>query len=191
VLNLTISDHDTVGEMLLSRDHRAWDDFEEVWLQGPYQHIISIVDSEEPDGSATPPPGGWDTWNALQMNKLRLEFDDIEQDNRYLGRWAPRRHHVQSIIEFARGGLTEGRVLIHCAAGISRSTAAGLVCLVAVGMNPEEAVAKLQTVKKEMCPNRSIVFLADDILHLEGTLVDAYNNVWQGCHGSQWPGEQF
>ena len=53
--------------------------------------------------------------------RVRLVFDD--EVTSQLG--GPARHDVESLVRFARGvDLSQGRLLVHCQAGISRSAAA-------------------------------------------------------------------
>jgi hypothetical protein len=162
--NLVITDHDTCEEVLLNGG--AWDDYEDLEIEGPFDAIISIVGTTP--GNSTP-PGGWEYWNALRIPKLRLEFDDVlEEGSRDLH--APTRQDVLSIINF--GGTLKGRTLIHCAAGVSRSTAAGLI-LLALRRSPQEAVEELYRIRKRARPNPRMVALGDTLLGLQGALVKA------------------
>jgi predicted protein tyrosine phosphatase len=99
----------------------------------------------------------------------------------------PSGQDVQAVIAFAKGWakgaanapaegqLRHGPMLIHCYAGISRSTAAALIT--ALVINPDQAddslVARLRTVSPTANPNRRMVSIADQILGRSGALVDA------------------
>jgi len=66
----------------------------------------------------------------------------------------------------------ESHVLVHCHAGISRSTAAAaiLMCQHAPG-HEEEAFLKLLGMRKHGWPNTRMVEFADDLLKRDGALL--------------------
>jgi predicted protein tyrosine phosphatase len=82
---------------------------------------------------------------------------------------------VQQIIRLAedlRSGT--GRVLIHCEAGVSRSTAAALI-MHAYWLGPgseREAMRRVLAQRPIAIPNRRMVELADNLLDRGGRLVD-------------------
>ena len=71
--------------------------------------------------------------------RLRLEFHDVIDE--CADRVAPARHHVEELLAFGRDALGSARahLLVHCHAGISRSTAA--LALVLCQAWPERAPA--------------------------------------------------
>ena len=66
-----------------------------------------------------------------------VEFDDV-YDVRFGG---PTLDDVRSMVEWAVG---RDRILVHCHAGISRSTATAWGICIAKGFDPEEAIAALK-----------------------------------------------
>jgi hypothetical protein len=65
-----------------------------------------------------------------------------------------------------------GPILIHCLAGVSRSTAAALIALALVADGREaEAARRLREAAPHASPNRRIVMLADRLLGRRGRLV--------------------
>jgi predicted protein tyrosine phosphatase len=121
--------------------------------------LISISDEGQD------PPEGYESIE----NKVRLLF--LDRDDA-LG---PREEHVRQLIEVARTLSTSDRVLIHCLAGISRSTAAAVI-LRAVILGPgreEEAVAAVMAQRSGAWPNRRMIAYADRLLGREGRLVSA------------------
>ena len=109
-------------------------------------------------------PVGYDNVN----DKLRLlvadvitEFGATEQD-------------IQQIIALAHELRSKaGRVLIHCEAGVSRSTAAALImyaCWLGPGRE-HEAMRRVLTQRPIAIPNRRMVEIADRLLKREGCLV--------------------
>ncbi|PYE88480.1 tyrosine phosphatase family protein [Phyllobacterium leguminum] len=112
---------------------------------------------------------------------LFLGFNDIVED--MPGMTPPSAQHVEKLIGFASGWDREAPLLIHCFAGISRSTAAAYV--VACALNPDIDAAKLATLLRERSPsatpNIRLVRLADDMLGRGGRMVDAVNAIGRGA----------
>jgi predicted protein tyrosine phosphatase len=83
---------------------------------------------------------------------------------------------VQQIIDLAERLRSEsGTLLIHCEAGISRSTATALI-IYAYWLGPgreDEAMERLIAQRPYSSPNRRMVALADELLALEGRLLQA------------------
>ena len=103
---------------------------------------------------------------------LRVEVDDIEAP--IPGFAAPQEADVAALIDFAGTWDRARPLLIHCAAGISRSTAAALAALVLHSDEPEHALARrLRRAAPHARPNRRIVRLADALLGRRGRLVAA------------------
>ena len=91
------------------------------------------------------------------------------------------REHVESIIEFASGWDREAPMLVHCWAGVSRSTAAALT--VATVHNPgkeKDLTQRLRDAAPHANPNMRIVRLADDLLGCGGRLVEGVNAMGLG-----------
>jgi predicted protein tyrosine phosphatase len=172
---VVITDHDTCGEVL--RTGEAYDDAEEVTIRGPFPHVLSIVGTW-PDSD---PPGGWEVWNAYGAKKLRLVFDDVMRTTPHHGD-APTEEHVKAIFEFADklAPGKEGRTIIHCAAGISRSTGATLAIFMRIlgAGNEKLAIRALLKIKKTLRPHRGITRMVDEQLGLEGRLIAAHMDVW-------------
>ena len=86
----------------------------------------------------------------------------------------PEKKHVERALEFA-DGIGNGSLIIHCVAGISRSSAIALAVIAkSLGIGKEEeAIKELQILNPYCLPNKLVVKLADDILGHEMKL---YNN---------------
>jgi len=122
-------------------------------------YVVSIGD----DGEA-PPPGFRNV-----RRRLRLVFDD--ETTTELG--GPTRSDIESLVRFAQTvDLSEGRLLVHCQAGISPSAAATAVILATVfGPGHERYIACLLGRLYPHCrPNRLMLKLADEILKTDGAL---------------------
>jgi predicted protein tyrosine phosphatase len=83
---------------------------------------------------------------------------------------------IRRIIGLAEGLRADtGRVLIHCEAGVSRSSAAALI-MYAYWLGPgreQEAMERVLSQRPAAIPNRRMVELADRLLGRAGHLVEA------------------
>jgi predicted protein tyrosine phosphatase len=87
----------------------------------------------------------------------------------------PQARHVIEIIEFVKGWDQSSPMLIHCWAGISRSSAAALIALCVHNEPGNEArLAKaLRKASKMADPNRLLIHYADQQLNCQGRLIEA------------------
>jgi predicted protein tyrosine phosphatase len=115
-----------------------------------------------------------------EQHHLRLTFHDIIAEME--GFQAPTRAHVEKIVAFVEEWDRSGKLLIHCWAGISRSTASAFtaMCL----LNPKEderALAReLRLSSPSASPNLRMVSFADDILGRGGRMVEAIELIGRG-----------
>lgn len=112
------------------------------------------------------PPAGY----AYVSEKLRLLFSDTVDAS------GPTENDVRQIIDAAQPLVNRsGRVLIHCQAGISRSSAAAVILyaiLLGEG-NEAQAVSRVVTQRPIAHPNRRMIELADRLLGRDGNLIRA------------------
>ncbi|MGJ8673991.1 hypothetical protein [Rubritalea sp.] len=104
-------------------------------------------------------------------------FDDTEvQEN---GK-APVHDDVLSCLEFARNIPKDSQLLIHCMAGISRSTATAMSIISDFyGAGSElEAAMNVQRIRPIANPNRLILGISDDILERDGALSSAADKIF-------------
>ena len=80
---------------------------------------------------------------------------------------------IQDILEFTAPLEPTDKLLVHCHAGISRSTAVACGVLCQHGLTPSEAVKYVLSIRKLAFPNKPVLTLFDEILGLEGKLVIA------------------
>jgi predicted protein tyrosine phosphatase len=101
--------------------------------------------------------------------RLRLTFPDTTDEH------GPTESDVGRIIEAAEM-LAErgGRVLAHCAAGVSRSSAAALIIYaVVLGQGrEEEAMQRVLAQRPIARPNRRMIDIADRLLQRHGALLE-------------------
>lgn len=134
-------------------------------------HVLSILDPGWPDPQA---------FGAYQPHRrVTLRFHDaIEPGPEII---LPRVGDVEAILAFGREiGEDLGHLLIHCHAGISRSSAAMLMILAqAFAAEDERAVvARLTGVRPQAWPNSLMISYADDLLHRGGRLRAAANELY-------------
>ena len=94
----------------------------------------------------------------------RINFDDVEEPDKF-GYQPPSLMDVRKIIDWCETVKEDDSVIIHCAAGKSRSTAAMLILLyLKNGRNIQIARDKLLEIRPEASPNKLICAYADDLL---------------------------
>lgn len=134
-------------------------------------HVISIA------SPGTVRPRGLDDFEP-SGNVLRLEFHDTDLGPRPR-LVVPSHDDVQKLIAFA-GDLERGsHLMAHCMAGVSRSSAAVLICM-ATQLEPGPDSARLmvdlvRTSRPQARPNRRLLAIADRILGWNEALYEAGN----------------
>ena len=129
-------------------------------------HVLSILDPDHPV------PEAFGTFG--EHAKLELRFHDITDPRP--NETMPGRTHVDAILAFGRTLATErSSLLVHCHAGISRSTAA-MALIIAQNLPHLSATDVLRTVhgiREKAWPNLRLMELGDQALNRGGTLVAA------------------
>lgn len=99
------------------------------------------------------------------------------------GHILPGAHHVESLISFIRNWDKKDPLVIHCWAGISRSTAAAFIT--ASVLNPtldEMLLAKrLRAASPSATPNPRLIALADTVLDRDGRMIAAIDAIGRGA----------
>jgi predicted protein tyrosine phosphatase len=118
-------------------------------------------------------------------NHLRLRIHDICEP--MLGCVPPGEQHVADIIDFASAWGGRGPMVIHCWAGISRSTAAALVTLCTLNPAvPEDVIVRrLREASPTASPNGLIIQLGDAALGRRGRLVEAVRAIGRGAPATE------
>ena len=106
-------------------------------------------------------------------NHLMVSMDDVILPTE--GFAAPRLAQVETILSFVRRWDRTAPLVIHCYAGISRSTASAFAAACALNPNRDEhdIARALRAASPTASPNRLIVELADTLLRREGRMVAA------------------
>src|SRR5919106_6029776 len=142
------------GEILCSPGHCA-----------KITYLVSIGDGDDPL------PQGYE--NAER--KLRLRIADVVTEE------GATEEDVRRIIQLAEQLRSEsGTLLIHCEAGVSRSTATALIiyaCWLGRGCE-DEAMRRVMAQRPCAIPNRRMVALADRLMELNGSLILARDRLF-------------
>ena len=127
-------------------------------------HMITLLDA----ASVIETPAG-----LPPAHHLRLSVNDIAQPTE--GLILPSADLVHQLLAFGRAWDASAPMIVHCWAGISRSSASAFI--LACDRNPdadERLIAmRMRRAAKHAYPNRKIIALADDILGRRGRMVDA------------------
>lgn len=114
-------------------------------------------------------------------HRLDLRFNDIAAPRE--GLVAPSLEHVEALLTFAQGWKGARPLLIHCWAGVSRSTAAAYVVACARTSPGREAAwaARLRDAAPTATPNPLIIAHADRLLDRDGAMVRAAHAIGRGA----------
>jgi predicted protein tyrosine phosphatase len=98
---------------------------------------------------------------------LRLFFADVEGAADPDG---PKWRHVEQVVQWAQEGVS---TIVCCNGGVARSSATAIGLMCSWGLPPDKACEVAWSVKGSIWPNSLIVRMFDQMLKLNGTLVDA------------------
>ena len=127
-------------------------------------HLVSLL---SPEHMIQTPPG------FTADRHLKLGVNDIVDPA--AGTAPPLRAHMDQLLAFARSWDASAPMVIHCWAGISRSTAAAFTTICALNPTRDEhdiaqAIRKASVTAQ---PNSRIVRFADQVLGRNGRMVEA------------------
>ena len=140
-------------------------------------HVLSIVDPDYPD------PQAFQGYDAHHRTILRFH-DVIEPFDGYV---MPEPGHVEAILAFGealgRGAAARdqpGHLLVHCHAGISRSTAAMAMLLAQVypAQSEDHIFERLVGIRPQAWPNSRMIGFADRLLSRNGRLNAALGRLY-------------
>lgn len=113
-------------------------------------------------------------------NHLKLSMNDIEMP--VSGSVTPSLEHIVQLVEFVEKWDQSKPLIIHCWAGISRSTAAAFITLCA--LNPEVSETQIAMMMREKSPtatpNNLLVSCADQHLVRGGRMIAAIDEIGRG-----------
>ena len=138
-------------------------------------HVLSILDPEWPIPEAFGAFG--------EHEKLELRFHDVIEEAP--GTLPPREEHVAALLRFGRDLAAEpppsAHLLVHCHAGISRSTAT--MALVLAQASPRLSAGRIMgeilRLREKAWPNLRLIEMGDAALGRGGELVAAAHEVYR------------
>ncbi len=113
-------------------------------------------------------------------NHLLLDMDDISMP--IDGYVLPGEEHVEKLVDFVTSWDRAAPLVVHCYAGISRSTAGAFIAACALNPKRDElAIARcIRDASPTAMPNLRLVTLADDLLGRKGRMIDAVDALGPG-----------
>ncbi|MCJ8143537.1 tyrosine phosphatase family protein [Ancylobacter sp. A5.8] len=140
------------------------------------RHVLSVINIATPVTLPAEFP---------RENHLFVGFNDIvaPQD----GLVHPSAEHVEAILGFARRWDRAAPLVVHCYAGISRSTASAYVaaCALAPQRDERELALALRAASPIATPNALLVSLADAALGRNGRMVEAIAAIGRGAEAME------
>jgi predicted protein tyrosine phosphatase len=117
---------------------------------------------------------------VAEANHLILGMDDIATPMD--GYVLPRDEHVARLLAFVRNWERARPMVVHCYAGISRSTAGAFVAACALNPRRDEAVIahQIRHASRTATPNARIVAIADRLLDRNGRMIAAIEAIGRG-----------
>ena len=103
------------------------------------------------------------------------------------GQVMPSDTHVEQLLAFVHGWDRKAPMVIHCYAGISRSTAAAFIAACALTPQREEAAIahRLRAASPTATPNSRLVSVADQLLRRDGRMVAAIGAIGRGAFAAE------
>jgi predicted protein tyrosine phosphatase len=142
--------------------------------------------------------------NKIRMLKKNFSFRNVSHFTQYFYDWSdedndvyiqkhieelgPREQHVNNIISFLQPIVDSDKVYnlgVNCFAGVSRSTAIGIIAWAMQGKSPQEALDEIIKVRYQAWPNLRILRFASK--RLEKDLVSPVKN-WKSNNGGIYTG---
>lgn len=127
-------------------------------------HLVTLLGPEE----LIPTPPG-----IPPERHLRLGVHDVAEPSP--GLTAPDAAMIERLLAFAQGWDGAAPMVVHCWAGVSRSTAGAFA--IACARNPRadelRIALSMRRASPEAFPNRRIVALADEVLDRRGRMLEA------------------
>ena len=135
------------------------------------RHVITLINT----GTPVPRPP-----SVAPENHLFLGFNDIVEP--VDGLEPPGANHVLRLLEFADAWDRQTPLVVHCWAGVSRSTAGAFV--IACALTPDrdewEIAQSLRKTSPKATPNALLVGIADRVLKRNGRMISAIREIGRG-----------
>jgi predicted protein tyrosine phosphatase len=133
--------------------------------------LVSLIDAET---LVVRPP------SILPENHLYLGIHDITEPME--GFVLPDEEHVRELIQFVEAWDRKEPMVVHCYAGISRSTAGAFIalCVARPDRDERDIARSLRAASPIATPNARLIALADRLLGRDGRMVRAIAEIGRG-----------
>ena len=140
------------------------------------RHVVSLIGDE--DHVERPAAVEAENHLWLQLHDISAPLD---------GYIMPEEKHVTDLLRFVRRWDRRAPLVVHCYAGISRSTASAFasVCALNPHRNEESIALALRRASPTATPNIRIVSLADRLLGRDGRMVAAIETIGRGIMATE------
>jgi predicted protein tyrosine phosphatase len=140
------------------------------------RHVVSLIGDEarlERPACIEPENHLW-----LRLHDISVPLD---------GYIVPGEEHVANLIDFVRDWDRQAPLVVHCFAGISRSTASAFASVCALNPDRDEvSIAQaLRRASPTATPNIRIVSLADHLLGRDGRMIAAIETIGRGAFAAE------
>ncbi len=141
--------------------------------QSGASHIVTMIN----DGTMVRRPEA-----VPEDNHLFLGFNDISTPIE--GMRLPGQDHMDAYLSFLKRWDRSSPLVVHCFAGVSRSTAGAFtaMCHFRPDLTEVEIASRLRSASPSATPNIRLVELADASLGRGGRMVDAVNGIGRGAN---------
>ncbi|MER8996103.1 tyrosine phosphatase family protein [Mesorhizobium sp. M0678] len=119
--------------------------------------------------------------SITRENHLHLVMHDIAVAQE--GMTMPGEEHVLNLLDFARQWDRSRPLVVHCYAGISRSTASAYIIAAALAPKRDEAelADTLRALSPTATPNPRLIAIADVLLDRRGRMIEAIQAIGRGA----------
>jgi predicted protein tyrosine phosphatase len=134
-------------------------------------HVLTLINAQTPVTRPASIPEEWHLY--ISMSDILEPLD---------GHITPGEAHVRQLLGFVRGWERERPMVIHCYAGVSRSTAAALItaCVLNPDRDENDVAATIRARSPTATPNLRLVSEADALLGRQGRMLKAAERIGRG-----------
>lgn len=142
----------------------------------PLSKVAEMIDAHRPERIVSlldPDSTFSDVGPAYVDRHLRLSFHDIHVPTN--GQVMPSAQHIDALLDFLASWQSTATLLVHCRAGIGRSTATAYIaaCATNPGTDEREIAAALRRLAPLARPNETLIRLADRAMGKNGRMSEA------------------
>jgi len=136
------------------------------------RHVITLINASTP--VERPPSISAERHLYIGVSDIASPID---------GHIMPGHTHVETLLDFVKAWDQLHPMVIHCWAGISRSTAAAYITHCALYPDQNEAVLarRLRKASPSATPNPALIAAADDLLKRRGRMIAAIQSIGRGA----------